>query len=97
MQNAPEVRHVAGMGVDGKSGADFFREMPSAVMARGKFDVHTGSLSIGGVVLDAQVRKRNLSAHHLKPLPFGHSALALGGGAVRTEFREFVIDPLFNS
>ncbi len=69
--------------------------MPSAVMARGKFDVHTGSLSIGGGVLDAHVRKRNLSAHHLKPLPFGHSALALGGDAVRTEFREFVVDPLF--
>jgi hypothetical protein len=83
------------MGVNGKSGTDFFREMPSAVMARGKFDVHTGSLSLGGVVLDAHVRKRNLSAHHLRPMPFGHSALALGGGAVRTEFPEFVVDPLF--
>jgi hypothetical protein len=56
---------------------------------------HTGSLSIGDVVLDAHVRKRNLSAHHLKPMPFGHDALALGGGAVRTEFGEFVVDPLF--
>lgn len=50
IQNAPEVRHVAGMGVDGESGADFFCEMPSLVMAGGKFDVHTDSLSIGGLV-----------------------------------------------
>jgi len=83
------------MRVDGKSGADFFRQMPSAVMGRGKFDVHTSSLSLEGVVLDAHVRKRDLSAHHLKLMPFGHGALALGRGAVRTEFREVVVDPLF--
>ena len=69
--------------------------MPPAVMARGKFDVHTGSLSLGGVVLEAHVRKRNFSPHHLKPMPFGHSALAFGGGAVQPEFREFVVDPFF--
>jgi hypothetical protein len=91
IQNAPKVRHVVGMGIDGKSGTDFFREMPSTVMARGNM----GSFSLGGVVLDAHVRKRDLSAHHLKSMPFGHGALALGGGAVRTEFREVVVDPFF--
>jgi hypothetical protein len=64
-------------------------------MTRDKFDVYTGSLSSGGVVLDAHVGQRNLSAHHLKPLPFGHSALALGRGAIRTEFPKVVVDPLF--
>src|ERR1700730_8179965 len=47
------------MGADGKSSADFLHEMLSSVMAGDKFDVHTGSLSIGGVILDAHIRKRN--------------------------------------
>jgi hypothetical protein len=36
-----------------------------------------------------------LSAHRLKPMLFRHSALAFDGGGVRNEFREFVVDPLF--
>src|SRR5579859_963969 len=83
------------MGVDGKSGADFFREMAPPVVAGGEFDIYAGSFSVGGVVLDAYVRKRDLSPHHLKPILFCDPALAFGGCTVRTEFREVMVEPLF--
>src|SRR6266404_3154955 len=83
------------MGVDGESSTDFFGKSSPAVVAGGEFDVHAGSLSVGDVVLDSYVRKWDLSAHHLKPMPFGDVALALGGSPVWAEFREVVVDPLF--
>ena len=83
------------MGVEGESGAYFFSESSAAVVAGGQFEVHASPFSVGGVVLDANVRKRDLSAHHLKPVLFGDGPLAFGGSAIRTEFCEVMVDPLF--
>src|SRR5271169_1382188 len=83
------------MGVDGKSGLDDFRKMRSAVVVRGEFNVSADALSFSGVVLDAHVRQGDLYPHDLKPMPFGDGALTCGGSAIRTEFRQIVVDPLF--
>jgi hypothetical protein len=83
------------MGVEGESGTYFFSESSTTVVAGGQFEVHACPFSIGRVVLDANVGKRNLSAHHLKPVLFGDGALAFWGSAIRAELREVVVNPLF--
>src|SRR5580700_2842101 len=83
------------MGVEGESGAYFFSKSSTTVVAGGQFEVHASPFSIGRVVLDANVGKRNLSADHVKPVLFGDSSLAFGGSMIRTESREVMVDPLF--
>ena len=82
------------MGVNGESSAYFFSEISAAVVTGGKFEVHASPFSVARFVLDANVRHGNLSAHDLKPMLFGDGALAFGGSAILTEFREVVVDPL---
>ena len=71
---------------------DFFREMPSAVMTRGEFEVHTSPLAVARFVPDPNVGNWNLSSNRLKTMPFGNEMFLLGRRLARTELGEIAVE-----
>jgi hypothetical protein len=96
IQNAPEFRGIFRVGIDGESGADFFRQISSPVVAGGKFKVHTGPLAVARFVFDPNVGDWNLSSNHLKPMSFGNEMFLLGRSPARTTLREITEEALLH-
>jgi len=84
------------VGVDGESGAGFFRQISSPVVAGGKFEVHMSPLAVACFVLDPNVGNWNLSSNDPKPMPFGNEMFLLGRSPARTELREIAVEALLH-
>ena len=84
------------MGVDGESGADFFRQISSPVVTGGEFEVDTSPLAAARFLFDPNVWNWNLSSNHLKPLPFGNEMFLLGRSPARTTLREITVEALLH-
>jgi len=84
------------VGVDGESSADFFRQISSPVVTRGKFEVHTSPFAVARFVFDPNVGNWNLSSNNLKPMPFGNEMFLLGRRLARTELGEIVVEALLH-
>jgi hypothetical protein len=82
------------VGVDGESGADFFRQRSSPVVTGGEFEVHTGPLAVARFLFDPNVGNWNLSSNHLKPTPFGNEMVLFGRSPARTTLREIAEEAL---
>ena len=83
------------MGVDGESGADFFRQISSPVVTGGEFEA-TRALSPSRFVFDPNIGNWNLSSNHLKPMPFGNEMFLLGRSPARTTLREITVEALLH-
>jgi len=84
------------VGVDGESGADFFRQISSPVVTGGEFEVHTSPFAVARFVLDPNVGNWNLSSNHPKTIPFGNGRFLLGRRLARTELRGIVVEALLH-
>ena len=84
------------MGIDGESGADFFRQISSPVVAGGKFKVHTGPLAVACFVFNQNVGDWNLSSNDPKTMPFGNEMFLLGRNPARTTLREITEEALLH-
>ena len=84
------------MGIDGESGADFFRQISSPVVTGGKFEVHTSPLAVARFVFDPNVGNWNPSSNHLKPMSFGNEMFSLGRSPARNTLREITEEALLH-
>jgi hypothetical protein len=84
------------MGVQGESGAYFFREVSSAVVTGSEFQVHAGLFAIPGFVFDPNIGDGNLAAYDLQSMRVRDGALAAGRMAVFSEPCDIVIEVLLN-
>jgi hypothetical protein len=84
------------VGVDGESGADFFRQISSPVVNRWRVRGHTSPLAVARFLFDPNVGNWNLSSNHLKPMPFGNEMFLLGRSPAGTTLREITVEALLH-